>query len=89
MRGELHKNRYSQYICRKCRSAGVRFVGGKQFKHLISKTPAAVIGMIAGAAAVLLLAALLLLGTMFYSYSTGDLVDALKTMVRSLNKMAH
>lgn len=89
-RSELHKNRYAQYICRQCRSAGVRFVGIKHVSHLFSKTPAAIIGMIVGAVAVLLLlAVLLLVSTLYYSYSLGDLIEALKTLVRSVNKMAH
>ena len=88
-KADLHKNRYAQYICRECRSSGVRAVGQKNLRYVMVKMPVIALGAIAGLVLVLLLVALALLGDSLHSYSKGDLLDDLKGVVRSLNQMAH
>ena len=88
-RADAHRNRYAQYICRECRSSGVRAVGQKNLRYFIAKIPVIALGAIAGLVLVLLLVILALLGSSLHSYSNGGLIDDLKGIVRSLNQMAH
>lgn len=82
-REEVHKNRYGQYICKACRSDSVRVVGRHRLRHLLQRTPTALVAFLV-VLVVLPLAVLLLLE--LHSYSNAGMVQDLKGMVRSINQ---
>lgn len=88
-RSEVHKNRYAQYICKSCRSDGVRAVGRKKMRHFFSRAPVAAAAMLAVVAFLVLAIGILVAGSRFHAYSSGGMVDDIKAMVKSLNQLVH
>lgn len=88
-KADVHKNRYAQYICRNCRSSGVKVVGRKSLRRSLSRMPAALALVLLGVVPVLLLLVIVIVASSVHSYSNGGMVDDLKSVVRSLNQMAH
>ena len=86
---DMHKNRYAQYICRECRSSGIKAVGRKNLRYLVAKIPLLTLATIAGLMLVLVVLLLALLGSTMHSYSNGGMLEDLKSAVQSLNRMAH
>jgi len=90
-RDEVHKNRYGQYICKACRRDGVRAVGRRRAHHLVQRMPTALLAflvvMLVTLVMVVVPLALMLLMKM-HTYSNTGLVEDLKEVVRSINRMA-
>ena len=87
-RDEVHKNRYGQYICKACRSDGVRAVGRRRISHLMHRMPTALLAfLIVVLATAAILVALMTVGKL-HTYSNGGMVEDLKALVRSINKLA-
>lgn len=87
-RREVHKNRYGQYICMACRANGVRAVGRRRLHHMIQRVPSALLVFLVVMAVVVVLPLLFMLLLQLHSYSNGGMIDDLKDMVRSINRMA-
>lgn len=85
---DVHKNRYAQYICRECRSSGVKAVGHKSFRYFGSKIPKLALGAIGVLVSLVLLVVLALLASSLHSYSNGGMVEDLKDTIRSINRIA-
>ena len=88
-REDVHKNRYAQYICRQCRSSGVKAVGQKSIRHFVSRIPVLALGAMGVLLLIVLLVVLALLASSLHTYSNGGLIDDLKGAVRSLNQLGH
>ena len=88
LRWQVHKNRYSQYICRDCRASGVKAVGAKSVRVFASKIPMVALGSVVALLVVLLLIVAAVLAGSVVSYANGGLIEALKDAVRSLNQLA-
>ena len=87
-RADIHKNRYGQYICKACRSDGVRAVGHRRLHHAIKRMPAALVAFLIVIAVLVFVPLAFLLLAQLHSYSNGKMVDDLKDTVRSINRMA-
>jgi hypothetical protein len=88
-RSQVHKNRYAQYICRDCRSTGVKAVGAKSIRAFLTRMPTLVLWGLGAVLVLVLLAVLLLVASSLHSYSNGGLIEDLKDAVRALNSLAH
>jgi hypothetical protein len=84
----IHKNRFGQYICMACRANGVRAVGRRRLHHLIQRVPIALLVFLTVMLVVLVVTIVVILLAQLHSYSNGDMVDDIKEMVRSINRMA-
>ena len=87
-RWEVHKNRYSQYICRPCHSSGVRAVGRQGIRHALSKVPLVVLAAVGVVLVMAMLVVLALLAGSLHGYSNGGMLQDLKDVFRSLNQLA-
>lgn len=88
-RADVHKNRYGQYICMACRSKGVRAVGRRSLRQVVQTMPTALLTFLIVMLVLVLVPLALLVLAQLHSYSNGGLVDDLKEMVRSINRLAH
>lgn len=87
-REEVHKNRYGQYICKACRSDGVRVVGRHRLRHLVQRMPTALAAFLIVLAVLVVLPLVVLLLLEMHDYSNTGMVGDLKDMVRSINQLA-
>lgn len=87
-RAEVHKNRYGQYICKACRSDGVRAVGRRRLHHMVRSMPTALLAFLVVMVVLVLVPLVFLLLAQLHSYSNGAMVDDIKDTVRSINRMA-
>lgn len=85
-REEVHRNRYGQYICKGCRSDGVRVVGRHRLRHLVQRTPTALVAFLVVLVVLVVLPLALVLLLELHSYSNAGMVQDLKDMVRSINQ---
>ena len=87
-REEVHKNRYGQYICKACRSDGVRAVGRHRLGHLVQRMPTALVAFLVVLAVLVVLPLALVLLLELHSYSNAGMVEDLKDLLRSINPRA-
>ncbi|MFO1190865.1 MAG: hypothetical protein U1F00_01670 [Rhodoferax sp.] len=88
-RDEVHKNRYGQYICKLCRNDGVRAVGLRRFQHLLHRMPTALLAFLGVVLAMAVATLVVLAVVKAHSYSNAGMVEDLKSLVRSINRLAH
>lgn len=87
-RDEVHKNRFGQYICKACRSDGVRAVGRRRVHHLAQRMPTALVAFLVVILVLVVLPLAFMALSQMHSYSNGGLVQDLKDMVRAINQWA-
>ena len=87
-RAEVHKNRYGQYICKACRSDGVRAVGRRRLHHMVQRIPTALLTFLVVMLVLVLVPLAFFLLAQLHSYSNGGMVGDLKDVVRSINQTA-
>lgn len=87
-RDEVHKNRYGQYICKACRSDGVRAVGRRRVHRLAQDMPVALVAFLGVILVLVVLPLVFFALSELHSYSNGGMVQDLKDMVRSINQWA-
>lgn len=63
-RGDCHRNRYGEYLCRNCQAAGMKFTGAVRLRRWRRRTPSVILWSLTGVVA-LALAIWLLYGFMF------------------------
>lgn len=88
-RADVHKNRLGQYICKECRSSGVRAAGRHRLRHLYQRMPTALAVFLVVLLVVVLLPLAFLVLAQLHTYSNTSMVDDLKDLVRSINRLAH
>lgn len=88
LRAEVHKNRYGQYICRACRSDGVRAVGRHRMRHLWQRMPTALVAFLVVLAVLVVLPLAVMLLLDLHTYSNTGMVEDLKDIVRAINPRA-
>ena len=71
-----------------CRANGVRAVGRRRLHLMIQRVPTALLVFLVVMAVVVILPLLFMLLLQLHSYSNGGMIDDLKDMVRSINRMA-
>ncbi len=87
-RDEVHKNRYGQYICKACRTDGVRAVGRRRVHHLVQRMPTALLAFLVVMLVLVVVPLAFMALAQLHSYSNGGMIEDLKEMVRSINQLA-
>lgn len=58
-RGDCHKNRYGEYLCRNCQAAGMKFTGAARSRRWRRRAPAIILSSLLAMAVIALVISLL------------------------------